>query len=184
MANRRKFIAGLGALATGSAAAVGTGAFTSVTATRNVDVEVAGDASAYLRLEGTGDSNSEYVTSSGSGNALSIDLDSSNATAEEGNGVNPDAVTQLDDVFTIENQGTQEVNVGLSSKSGDHSGLVKFYTDSNAYSGDALGSTDVTLSAGDPATISIEIDTEGHSVSDGNKLLESVTFNAEATTGN
>ena len=190
MANRRKFIAGLGALATGSAAAVGTGAFTSVSATRNVDVEVAGDASAYLRLEGTGGDNSEYVTSSGSGNTLSIDLDSSNATSENGNGVNPDAVTQLDDVFKIENQGTQEVSVGLNktdNSGDDNSGLVKFYADTedetNAYNGDPLGSTDITLSAGTPATVSIEIDTEGVSVSDGDKLLDSVTFNADATTG-
>ncbi|MFC4408605.1 DUF1102 domain-containing protein [Haloarchaeobius iranensis] len=180
---RRKFIAGVGSLAAGGAAALGTGAFTSVSATRNIDVEVADDASAYLRLEGTGGANSEYVTDDGNGGTLAINLDSNNATGAGGDGVNPDAVTQIDDLFVIENQGTQEVDVSLS-KSGDNSGLVKFYTDSNAYDdGTSIGSGNnpVTLSTGSSVTVSIEIDTEGESVGDGDELLDSVTFNADAT---
>ncbi|WP_218124045.1 DUF1102 domain-containing protein [Haloplanus vescus] len=171
----------MGSLAAGAAAATGTGAFTSVTATRNVDVEVAGDASAYLRLEGTGGDNSHYVTSDGNGSTLSIDLDSSNSTDKGGTGVNPDAVTQLDDVFTIENQGTQEVNVGLSKTGGTAPSLVKFYPEGESYDGSPLSSTDVTLGTGASTKVSIEIDTEGDSVGDGDKLLDSVTFNADAT---
>ncbi|WP_256297248.1 DUF1102 domain-containing protein [Haloarchaeobius salinus] len=177
---RRKFIAGVGSLAAGGAAALGTGAFTSVSATRDIDVEVADDASAYLRLEGTGGANSEYVTDDGDGGTLAINLDSSNATSAGGDGVNPDAVTQIDDLFVIENQGTQEVDVSLS-KTGDNSSLVKFYTDSNAYDGNSIGSNSVTLSTGSSVTVSIEIDTEGESVGDGDELLDSVTFDADAT---
>lgn len=175
---RRKFIAGVGSLAAGGAAALGTGAFTSVTATRNIDVEVADDASAYLRLEGTGGGNSGYVTDDGNGGTLSINLDSSN-DGPRGDGVNPDAVTEIDDLFDIENQGTQEVEVGLT-KTGDNSGLVEFYPNSG-YTGDPLSTSDITLTTGGSETISMKIDTEGESVSDGDELLDSVTFNADAT---
>jgi len=180
---RRKFLIGMGSLAAGGAAAMGTGAFTSVTATRDVDVSVADDASAYLRLEGAGGNNSHYVTSDGNGGTLSIDLSSDNATSKGGDGVNPDAITQIDDLFVIENQGTQEVEVTID-KTGDNSGLVEFYTDTNAYGGSPIGSSSgngVTLGAGDSVTVSVEVDTEGSGLGDGDELLDSVTFNADAT---
>ena len=170
----------MGSLAAGGAAAIGTGAFTSVTATRNVDVDVAGDASAYLRLEGTGGDNSEYVSDDGDGGTLSMNLDSRNETGADGEGVNPDAVTKIDDVFTIENQGTQEVTVTLS-KTGHNSEMVKFYTNSNAYSGNPLGNNSVTLGTGEKITVSIKVDTEDEGVSDDTELLDSVTFTATAT---
>jgi len=62
MANRRKFIAGLGALATGSAAAVGTGAFTSVSAERSVTIDTADDAYAFLRLNERGGGETPRLT--------------------------------------------------------------------------------------------------------------------------
>lgn len=179
---RRKFVIGLGALASGSAAAVGTGAFTSVTATRDIDVEVADDASAYLRLEGTGGANSDYVDDDGNGGTLAISLDEGNSSDVNGGGegVNPDAVTEIDDLFTIENQGTQEVTVSIS-KSGANSGLVSFYPEGEAYNGDSFADSDLTLSAGNGSDVWVEVDTEGEGVSDGDELLDSVTFTAEAT---
>ena len=170
----------MGALASGAAAAVGTGAFSSVTATRDVDVEVADDASAYLRLQGTGGANSDYVTDDGDGGMLTIDLSSSNSgVSGGGGGVNPDAVTKIDNVFTVENQGTQEVSVGLS-KAGENESLVEFYSNKD-YSGSPLSDSDETLGTGDSTEVSIKIDTEGESVSDGDELLDSVTFSATAT---
>ena len=107
---RRKFVVGLGALASGSAAAVGTGAFTSVEADRQVDVQVASDAQAYLSLSNSSSSNNEYFAQSGT--EYAVDFSSTNAG---GSGVNPNADTIAKSVFTIENQGTQEVTVSLSS---------------------------------------------------------------------
>ena len=198
MANRRKFLAGLGALASGSAAAIGTGAFTSVSADRSVDVNVAGDAAAYLRLEGTGGNNSEYVTDDGNGGQLEIDLTDTNDNfgTEDPNGVNPDAVTQIDDLFVIQNQGTQEVDVGLTKSdpnNNSNESLVTFYATNldagssfDRYSSGgtgntvALGSTDATLGTGDSVTVSVEIDTEGSTVSPGTQILDSVTINGDA----
>ncbi len=46
--DRRKFVLSVGALAGGGSLALGTGAFSSVEAERDVGVTVADDASAYL----------------------------------------------------------------------------------------------------------------------------------------
>lgn len=110
---RRKFLTGVGALAGGSAAAVGTGAFTSVEADRQVDVQVASDANAYLGLDNSGENNDQYFDASGDEYAVNF-AEASNG----GSGVNPNADTVAKSVFTIENQGTQEVTVSLDG-SGD-----------------------------------------------------------------
>ena len=112
MANRRKFLAGLGALASGSAAAVGTGAFTSVSAERSAYVETASDNDALLAFDPSGSTNSTYVEGASSG-AVSIDLSATdgdnlpNGNGTSPQGINTDAVTQINDLFSIRNQGTQ-----------------------------------------------------------------------------
>jgi hypothetical protein len=111
---RRKFVVGLGALASGSAAAMGTGAFTSVTADRQVDVQVAGDASAYLGLKNSGDANDAYFNTDN--DEYFVDFaDSGNS----GSGVNPNANTVAESVFKITNQGTQTVEIDLSTDASD-----------------------------------------------------------------
>jgi len=50
MTNRRKFLAGVGALASGSAAAVGTGAFTSASAERDANINVVADSNGLMEL--------------------------------------------------------------------------------------------------------------------------------------
>jgi len=171
---RRKFVVGLGALASGSAAAMGTGAFSSVEADRTISVEVADDSNAYLRLQGAGGVNSDYVTSDGTDGVLEINLDSGNdSIAGDGDGVNPDAITKIDDLFVVENQGTQEVEITLN-KSGDNDGLATFYIDDYSTT---LDGTDLT--AGASETISLEIDTEGSGLTGGDEILDSVTFNAD-----
>jgi hypothetical protein len=110
MANRRKFIAGLGALATGSAAAMGTGAFTSVSAERTVDVAVATDENSYLSLTPIDE---RATTNNGQ---LKLDLDSSSTGAE---GLNPNSRTAFTDLFQIRNQGDNPVYVGVGTKQSD-----------------------------------------------------------------
>jgi hypothetical protein len=110
MTNRRKFIAGLGALATGSAAAVGTGAFTSVSAERTVDVAVATDQNSYLSLEPIGD---RAVSDNGQ---LKLDFDGSSTGAS---GLNPDSRTAFTDLFQIRNQGENPVYVGVGTQQSD-----------------------------------------------------------------
>ena len=113
MANRRKFIAGLGALATGSAAAMGTGAFSSVRAERAISVETAGDVNAYLGLDA-----SESVYAEQTGSTLELQFDGSNS-GQDGNGLNANADSGLNanadsvfqNVFSIKNNGQNTVRV-------------------------------------------------------------------------
>ena len=109
---RRKFVLGLGALTTGTAAAVGSGAFTSVEADRDVSVETADDADAYLALTAERD---DIISDDGGDGTLSLDL-GAEETEEGGQGFNDDAVTEINDVFTVENQGTQDVDVSLDEE--------------------------------------------------------------------
>jgi hypothetical protein len=75
---RRKFILGTGAAAASGASLLGSGAFTSVEADRNLAIDVAGDANAFLRLapctlDGEEQPNGAYVHGHSDG-TMSIDL--------------------------------------------------------------------------------------------------------------
>ncbi|WP_147270892.1 hypothetical protein [Haloplanus salinus] len=111
---RRKFIAGVGSLAAGAAAVTGTGAFTSVSASRNVSISVAADNNAYLQMKEIDTPNSEAFVdgSGGRSNTLSISIDE---TSANGKGVNEQAVTFFDDLFSITNQGTEPAWVWIKS---------------------------------------------------------------------
>ena len=106
---RRNFIAGLGALSAGGAVALGTGAFSSAEAERDVSVELADDADAYLALEPT----SNYAEANEDG---VLELEFGNLE-EGGDGVGEDSSYIFGsgnpdrNVFTVENRGTQDVDV-------------------------------------------------------------------------
>ncbi len=87
---RRKFLIGVGALASGSAAAVGTGAFTSAVVSRSADITVQNDSNAYLQLEAGGARGVGDRVGQDNGE-LYIDFDR-NAS---GSGVNDNAKYQL-----------------------------------------------------------------------------------------
>ena len=112
MANRRKFLAGLGALASGSAAAVGTGAFTSVSANRTLSVETAGDVDAYLGLDASVSPHANQ-----SGGTMEFQFDGSSEAAS-GQGLNDNADTTFTDVLRIENQGTEPFRLEIFSGTG------------------------------------------------------------------
>jgi hypothetical protein len=139
---RRKFIAGLGSLTAAGAAGIGTGAFTSVSAQRNVNVALADDSNAFLGLEpGT----SGLVTDDADGN-LQINIDGTNAS---GSGANMNATTTIGDpdnpadehAFKVTNQGTQSVmfkmnyyfqNTGWIDGNGNGQSHINFEVFANA----------------------------------------------------
>jgi hypothetical protein len=94
---------------------MGTGAFSSVEAERSVSVEVADDNNAYLGLAAERD---DIISDDGSDGQLSIDL-GSQTTSKGGEGFNEDAVTEIEGVFKITNQGTQEVGAGFLDDESD-----------------------------------------------------------------
>ncbi|MFW5919682.1 MAG: hypothetical protein ACOCSF_05745 [Halanaeroarchaeum sp.] len=108
---RRKFVIGLGALATGSAAATGTGAFSSVSAERSVSVQTESDADgANLGLE----PNEDYDGDAGEyaevvDGKLELTFDD----------INKNAVTKFDDLITVTNDGTQSCRVFVLNDFGE-----------------------------------------------------------------
>jgi hypothetical protein len=126
---RRKLLAGVGSLAAAGAAGIGTGAFTSVSADRELTVDIADDANALLRLVPVpGSENADYVEVEDG--QLSADVSDGNDSLL-GDGVNSGAVTTVADLFRIENQGTQPVYVWLLEDGGRNgSKRHAFYTGS------------------------------------------------------
>jgi hypothetical protein len=120
---RRQVLAAIGAVSGGSALLTSTSAFTGVSANRDIAVQVAGDADAFLRLGPCGDDsgNAEYVDMSDG--QLGIDLSESNADPS-GDGVNADALSRFDNVFEVANQGTQDVCVDFAVEVPDIPGPV------------------------------------------------------------
>lgn len=114
---RRQLLAALGALSAGGASAVGTGAFTGASADRGFQVQVSGDASALLGIKSSSGPNGAYADTTSDGE-FRINLTSSNINIGSGiaggEGVNPNSATSIQDVFEIVNQGTQEVEIGVS----------------------------------------------------------------------
>ena len=106
---RRNFILGAGTAAASGAAVLGSGAFSSVEADRDIAVEVASDADSFLRLAPCDGPNGDYVVGADDG-TMALDLTGSNDQVD-GDGVNAEAVTTIDNVFEIANQGTQDVCV-------------------------------------------------------------------------
>ncbi|PSQ56057.1 hypothetical protein BRD22_06920 [Halobacteriales archaeon SW_8_68_21] len=117
----------MGSLAAGGAAAMGTGAFTSVTADRGISVSVSGDNGALLGLgPAPGSSNhpnAEYLSEDGSGPGGEIAVDVEN--------VNTDSETRIDSLFQITNNGTQDIWVWFTLTGNGFKTQVYFYPDDN-----------------------------------------------------
>jgi len=107
---RRKFIIGAGALATGSAAAVGTGAFTSAQAERDVEVAVADDSDSFLSIQVSDGPNGAYAEETDGTIELNFDDDATGTFM--GEGVNEGSVYTFDDVFRIVNNQSANDPIG------------------------------------------------------------------------
>jgi hypothetical protein len=183
---RRTLLLGIGTTA-GTGSIVGSGAFTSVSAERNVSVAVANDPDAFLSLGPCDGPNGDYVTVEGG--VASIDLSPSN-TQVSGNGVNNDAVSVFDDVFEIANQGTQPVGVWIDAEPAtDRNGdpVVEFYRNGDR-STEIIGQGNaVCLDVGEDICVGLRTDTRSERFDPGDRLLNIVSgdheliVNADAT---
>jgi hypothetical protein len=143
---RRKFVLGVGALAAGGAAAVGSGAFTSVSANRDVTIDVADDSDALLGIDGSNASNGDYLIEGGQ-NVAALDITDSNGNIV-GSGVNENSTTVLRDLFDIKNQGANGVFVFINT------GVEKFgfFSDFPANVENGKGLPEPTAGPGGPTT--------------------------------
>ena len=112
MPNRRNVLIGLGGLVAGGGALIGTGAFDTVEAQRDVTVETTGDADAFLGLEPARDAlgldGEDFVEETDG--TVEIQIDDSNDDEDTGAGLNQNAITTFNHLVYVTNQGTQEVD--------------------------------------------------------------------------
>lgn len=147
----------------------GSGAFDSLTASRDATVQVAGDAGGYLALAPADGPNGAYATQKNG--QLRVSLAGALEEGASGSGVNPDAVTGVRKVFTITNQGTQPVGVWVT----DESDRVAFEAGNGPIEKREWAAT---LGPGESRAIDIVVDTRGYTGDDAG-LLESVTIHAD-----
>jgi len=167
---RRKFVIGLGSLAAGGAAATGTGALSQAAATRAVDIGVVNDSSAVLGLKNDVSSleNTEYTSYENGSLQLQFgeNADLSN-DGISGDGLNPDSTLDFDNVFRIQSQGQDTLQVSIDKSNLDNPEDITFYGASmtgDVYtdpSGDYIRDSDWTgqISAGFGVNIGVRIET-------------------------
>lgn len=165
----------------GAGGLVGTGAFSSVSAQRDVNISVADDASALLALEAADGPNGAYATGPSQADTDQLKLDFT-STDSGGGGVGLDSVYQFDNVFTVKNQGTQSVNVWLTV-AGSTFSSEDFYVYLGGDETTPVRSEDsgVEISPGNSETLGVYIDT--HDLSELGEVNLDMTVNAVATTG-
>ena len=158
---RRKFLATVGSLAAGTAAAIGTGAFEGayVNADRNLTVSTSDDSTALLGLV----PNSKYASyedTAGSGGAEGGDLSAKKLHVDLDH-LNVDADTRLDDVFRVVNQSGGEINLLVKDTTNWDNDVVQVWAQPTN-NGTDVGSAvrlddggDITLGAGEAVEINI-----------------------------
>ena len=143
---------------------VASGAFTSTSAQRQAEISLAGDLSALLSLAPSEGPNGTYFVDSDGDGAYELDI---MAIME---GVNTNAITVLEDVFSITNNGTQTVTVAIEAV-GDHPEALTF--------GDLMDG--IELGVGSSTPVSIVIDTYG--LPAGENILRSLIISATGSQG-
>ncbi|QCC49974.1 hypothetical protein DV733_01480 [Halapricum salinum] len=187
----------MGSLAAGGAAAMGSGAFTSVEADRELSIDVAGDASAFLSISKAEDdagnvypNAQEYVDVDENG-VVSLDFTQADDTAgSSASGINRNAKTIFDNLLDITNNGTQDVVLSVDSdliaSQGGYLGIYAENSQGDSSDNTGLSSADTsqttTLTPGESASnigIYIPKGVDFDQVSGG-----TLTFVAEKTGGN
>lgn len=165
---RRKYLLGLGSTV-GLGTIIGSGAFSSVSANRDVTVAVEEDYQAYLRLTQRGSGGRSYADGPASTVGFNIpggDDDEYGGTDPDGVGrdsvyrFSEDAAGDESGLFGIENQGTATVRVYGSQADAADVPTVKIF---NVESGDLLtqASQSEPLDSGESILCGLEIDTHG-----------------------
>lgn len=181
---RRNLLLSIGAVGA-SGAAIGTGAFTSVEADRNLSISIAEEDTGLLALSRI-EETSEFVSDTGGRNELSFDFNNVTGTNSDGEGIGTESVYQFDRLFEVSNQGAQTVffqtEFDITSTTG--SGVEDGFADQGLYveeSDDHLLDGDravAEIKPGKSAKIGFEFDSGG---TDAEDPISQINFAAEIT---
>lgn len=167
--NRRRFLAGVGGFTAASGAALGTGAFTSVEAERNVSIDVADDDRAFLRLEPLvkdGVENGPTGRSRTFGQVVSFAIPGTgDGESQSAEGVGLNSVYEFHDLLQVRNQGTQPVELH-SSYDGDSLADLALVNDNGV-----LRDNPPILDVGDSIDVGLCVDTHGSSIGEFDETL-------------
>jgi len=178
---RRKFMVGLGSLAAGGAAAMGTGAFSEMNSgERSVTVQVVQDRDSFLALvpnDKGSNKHGQFAEQNDEGK-LEINVDNSNMS-HNGHGVNPDSEYYLDNVFNIRNKADRDESrpdhrIWISSNTANR---VDFYWGANPSDSAEGSNNQTTLAAGKQRDVGMYIDATGLDPSD--EISGDVVISAE-----
>jgi hypothetical protein len=155
---RRKLLLGISTIA-GVGGILGSGAFSSVSAERTVSVAVANDNRAYLRMKPipkAGISGDTVGRSETYGDAVSFTIPGDGpGENQDAEGVGVDSVYEFHDLMSVENQGTQPVEV-YSSYNGNKLADLALVNDNGILRDDPP-----VLDTGDSINVGLYIDTHG-----------------------
>lgn len=147
----------MGSLAAGGAAAMGTGAISQFNGNRTMDTAVQSDDNGYLRLApNPNDANGGYAYFEA--NQLALDFDGEGNNDAIGLGPNVNAVTDVHNVFIIENKGTKDLDVWITDGGASN---VLFYRDSDPSTPVEGQGNAQTLSPGDSMAVGVQFDLTG-----------------------
>ncbi|MFC6907239.1 hypothetical protein [Halalkalicoccus tibetensis] len=118
----------------GSGVLFGTGAFASTDADRSVSIAIAGDASAYLGIEGHPD----YTGTEVAGGVEVVTLEMGELDGADGEGVNQRATTTIDEILTFTNQSANDIDIEIDSD------VDEISFDPSSFSGLSPGSSEST----------------------------------------
>ena len=185
---RRTAILGLGGFVASSSAVIGSGAFTSVEAERDVDVTVTGDLTSYLALqpvqdepgEDLDDRDQESRTPEAQGDPFSLVSETTGRLELNVTALNAEATTVIPNLFEIRHQGVEHRDVTVFiEQSGENTDVLTFFTlDENGDRVvlDAQADEGATVSSGERVIVSLEADTKG--VSPGEDIIDSIIVKA------
>jgi hypothetical protein len=186
--NRRSVLLGLGTISASVGGAFGSGAFSSVEATRTVNIETSDDSNALLSFEANNPSTTDSGTpEDNNNNIISTETpDGSGASVIklEQTDLNEKATTTFSDALKVSNDGEKNVGVSVNPDASDDPndliGDVLDIQDTNGNSivdGGTKGGNAVNLDAGGDINLTIVIDLQNDTVED-ISTITSVVFAA------
>jgi len=149
----------MGSFAAAGGSVLGTGAFSTAEATRDVSVQVANENNAFLSIKPSNTANGQFATQGSTDNQIGLDFSGS---GNGGSGVGQNSVYNFDDVFRIANQGTQTIYVWSRLSGGskfDDDNLYFYPNGSRSTELNDSSNSVLTLSPGESAKIGVHVDT-------------------------
>jgi hypothetical protein len=184
--NRRSVLLGLGTLSATVGGVFGSGAFSSVEATRNVNIQTSNDSNALLSFEANNPSTTDSGTPEDNNNIISTETpDGSKSVIKlEQVDLNEKATTTFNSALKVSNNGNKNVGVSVNpDASDDPNNLIGDVLDIQDPNENSIvdevttGGNAVNLDAGEEINLTIVIDLQNDTVED-ISTITSVVFAA------